>query len=105
MRRGAIAIVVGLALGASGLGFGPAGGGVIEEASAVHRPCGVITKGSRAYRVYQNNLRCRKARRGVRKYLRGDGPLRGFSCDRSDPNYSFYCRNSSGRKAYAAKRL
>ena len=41
--------------------------------------CGIVTKGSKDYRVWGQRMKCRRAKRGTRIYLREGRALRGFS--------------------------
>ena len=94
-------VVAVIALLVLGLGYALA---APPDALATHgKNCGIVAKGGNDYRVLGKRMRCGRARKGARRYLRGNGALRGFSCtDDADP-YEFIC--GSGSKTYRAERL
>lgn len=99
MRRAKIALAVVAAAGV--LLTVPA------EAPAPHvsKSCGVISKGSRDYRVKARAVRCRFARRWVKRYFRSRSEARGFNCIRTSGGRApFYCTKGEV-KAYWAERL
>ena len=65
--------------------------------------CGIISEGSRDYRVRAQNLGCAKAVRGAKRYLRSGEELDGFSCAEPAGRIDFFCKN--GTKVYLAVRL
>ncbi len=76
-----------------------------ERAIAGHqgKDCGIVSKGSRDYRVRAQQLKCGKARKGAKRYLKGGKSLSGFGCDEPDGRIEFFCK--SGNKVYWALRL
>jgi hypothetical protein len=75
-----------------------------EPAAATDgKNCGLMSKGSRDYQIVARNMRCKKARRGARLYLREGRPLPGFSCGGETPEYKFIC--GRGSKTYRAHKL
>jgi hypothetical protein len=77
-----------------------------QPASAGHegvRTCGIVTKGSRDFRVRAQLFSCEKALRGAKRYLRRGTELSGFSCDEPAGRIEFFCKN--GTKFYWAIRL
>jgi hypothetical protein len=80
-------------------------GTVPEDATAGHgRACGIVTKGGKDFKAYGQNIRCKKARRGARLYLRERRALDGFSCSR-DVRGSIVFTCAKGGKSYSADRL
>jgi hypothetical protein len=103
MRLALLIAAVSVVALSGAFGLGPIGGGP-DEALATHgKNCGIVSKGSRNYRVLGQRLRCGRARKGARLYLREGRPLRGFSCAGPAGVYEFIC--GSGGKTYRAKRL
>lgn len=74
-------------------------GGVPGVASAGHggRDCGVVSRGSKDYRINAMHMKCKAARKGSVKYLRSKEPRSGFDCAPTAGS-SFYCQNPP--KAY-----
>ena len=65
----------------------------------------MTAKGSREYRVKARSVRCRFARRWVKRYLRSESEARGFNCiETSGGQAPFYCTKGSS-KAYWAEKL
>lgn len=95
----------GVVLFACALGlFGAPGVGGPEQALAGHgKNCGIVSQGRRDYRVLGQRMRCGRARKGAKLYLREGRPLRGFSCGGETDIYEFICGN--GGKTYRAQRL
>lgn len=107
MRRPRITLALTLAAGIA-LSGGPSEGGgpLLERASAGHgKNCGIVTKGSRNYRVWAQQMRCGRARKGAKRYLRRGKPLRGFTCNDDEGPYEFICFRGGGEKNYRAERL
>ena len=79
--------------------------GDAEPAAAVHssKNCGIVTAGSRDYRVRAQKVECDTALRGAKRYLREGEALSGFSCDEPDGRLEFFCKN--GTRVYWAVRL
>ena len=78
--------------------------GAPEPAAASDgKDCGLMSKGSRDYQIVARNMRCKRARRGARLYLREQRPLPGYSCGGSTPEYKFIC--GRGSKTYRAHKL
>jgi len=63
--------------------------------------CGIVSQGSRDYRVKKMKMSCEKARKGAKRYLRTGKPRRGFDC--APTGEGFYCQDPP--KAYWAVRL
>ena len=105
MRISLLIAGVATVLMAGVLGFVSVPGvGGSEQASATHgKDCGIVSKGRRDYRVLGQRMRCGRARKGAKLYLREGRPLRGFSCNGDAGAYEFIC--GSGGKTYRAKRL
>lgn len=101
-RAGLSGLAVALAV-AAGLGTGAPPGGVEPAAASHGKNCGIVTKGARDYRVLGKRMRCQRARKGARLYLRQGRALRGFSCAAPAGQYEFIC--GRGAKTYRAKRL
>ena len=82
------------------LGVAPA-----ERATAGHagQNCGIVSKGSRDYRVRAQQLSCKAARSGVLLYLRKHEARPGFKCGPLPGRTLFYCKN--GAKVYWAVKL
>lgn len=77
------------------------------EAPAPHtsKSCGLIAKGSRDYRVKARAVKCRFARRWVKRYLGSGAEASGFDCVKTDGGVApFYCTKGEV-KAYWAERL
>jgi hypothetical protein len=75
-----------------------------QAAPAAHaKRCGIVTKRSRDYLVRARRIKCRRARRWTRAYLRRGREARGFACYRTDGRTVFYC--SRGSRYYWAERL
>ena len=75
-------------------------------APAGHRSksCGIVTKGSRDYRVKARVMKCRHARKWARVYLRERRPAPRFRCTNPpDRDIPFFCFR--GSKAYWVVRL
>ena len=80
-------------------------GTVPDDAAAGHgRACGIVSKRGKDFKVYGQNIRCRRARRGARLYLRHRRPLDGFSCSR-DVRGPIVFTCLKGGKSYSADRL
>ena len=99
-KRFTAVLIVALAVG---LGVPVLGGP--DPAFAGHgKNCGIVTKGSKDYRVWGQRMKCKRAKKGARLYLREGRGLRGFSCtDDAGRTYVFIC--GSGGKTYRAQRL
>jgi hypothetical protein len=56
--------------------------------------CGFMTVKGKRYNVKSDQMRCRKARRKTRSYLKGGGEPRGFDCTRygRETNIAFRCQ-------------
>lgn len=95
---GAVFVAVAVAVGVVALGDA-------DRAGAVHggKSCGIVSEGSRDYRVRAQKLKCKKARRGAKRYLRSGRGLAGFACDEPAGRTEFFCK--SGTKVYWAVRL
>jgi hypothetical protein len=81
--------------------------GGAEPASAAHvsKRCGLVSKGSRDYRVRARVITCASARRWVRAYLRNRARPRGWRCVRQRTGRTpFFCTRGPS-KAYWAERL
>jgi hypothetical protein len=76
-----------------------------QPAGAVHasKNCGIVSVGSRDYRVRAQKVECDRALRGAKRYLRKGAGLSGFSCDAPDGRLEFFCKD--GTKVYWAVRL
>ena len=69
------------------------------------KSCGVTAKGSQEYRVKARAVKCRFARRWVKRYLRSGSKARGFNCVETEGGQApFYCTRGAN-KAYWALRL
>ena len=69
------------------------------------KSCGVTAKGEREYRVKARGVKCRFARRWVKRYLRRGREAGGFNCVETDGGQApFYCTKGAS-KAYWAERL
>lgn len=82
-----------------------AGAGAPESADAGHpgKRCGIVSKGPRDYKVTANKLKCKKARKGTKKYLRKKKGLKGFSCAEPAGPIVFFCKR--GTQVYSAELL
>jgi hypothetical protein len=65
--------------------------------------CGIVSKGSSDYRVTGRVIKCRSARKWVRRYLSNRDRPSGWSCVDPAGSVRVYC--SRGSKAYWATRL
>jgi hypothetical protein len=76
-----------------------------DRAVAGHQgtDCGIVSKGSKDYRVRAQQLKCKKARRGAKRYLKGGKALDGYGCDEPAGRIQFFCK--SGNKVYWALKL
>ncbi len=99
-KRFTAVVIVAIAVGS---GVAVLGGP--DPAFAGHgKNCGIVTKGARDYRVWGQRMKCKRAKKGTRIYLRERRALRGFSCtDDGGEFYVFIC--GSGGKSYRAQRL
>ena len=76
--------------------------GVAADAPAGHaKNCGLVTKGTRDYRVRANAVTCDFARTWSKRFLRRSSRPSGWSCSRPSGKITFYCRR--GSKYYYAE--
>jgi hypothetical protein len=101
MLRRALPAVLAAAL-LAGLPAGPVAAAPAPD-NAKH--CGLIAKGNSDYRVKTRKLKCRFARRWVKRYMNKGRVADGFSCIKTGiASRPFYCTKGPV-KAYWAEKL
>ena len=75
-----------------------------QATSAAHaKRCGIVAKRARDFRVRARGIKCSRARRWTRAYLRERREAPGFDCASTSGRTVFYC--SRGGRYYWAERL
>lgn len=83
----------------------PAGPAAAAPTPDNSKHCGLIAKGEREYRVKTRKLKCRFARRWVKRYMNRGKVADGFSCIKTSGGKApFYCTKGPV-KAYWAEKL
>jgi hypothetical protein len=101
-RTGWLAIATATAAVAAGV---PAAAAPALPAPDGSKHCGIATKGSAEYRVKARAVRCRFARRWVKRYFRSGRVAPGFTLtETSGGKAPWYCTKGD-RKAYWPERL
>ena len=67
------------------------------------KKCAIVSKGTRDYRVRAMAMKCDRAERGAKRFLRTGEPLTGFTCTEADERTPFFCKRE--QQAYWAVRL
>jgi len=83
---------------------GPAGAAPGVPAPDNSKHCGIIAKGQREYRVKARAVKCRFARRWVKRYFRRGQVAPGFTRTETSGDTPWYCTKGD-RKAYWPERL
>ena len=97
--RGGFSIGAGIALLACSIACLVPG---VANAGHSGKDCGIVSRGSKDYRVHAMHVKCKAARKASKKYLRSGEPRSGFDCAPTEGG-SFYCQNPP--KAYWGIRL
>ena len=70
------------------------------------KDCGFMTVKGHRYNIKADQLRCKAARRYSRRYLKGDGHPKGYSCQnyrRSETAIKFTCTKNNREKYLAIR--
>jgi hypothetical protein len=96
--------IAGLALlAALAVGVGADFSAPERAAAGDSRNCGVISKGSSDWRVRTTGgVKCKRGKKGVRRYLREGTPLPGYFCSRNGP--LIYC-GKGDHQSYSGQKL
>ena len=83
----------------------PAGAAPALPAPDASKHCGIATKGQRAYRVKARAVKCKFARRWVKRYFRRRRVAPGFTLTKTGGGVAPWYSTKGARKAYWPERL